>query len=98
MTRMLTNIAGNANIKLNQLIPIIQQKSFNTHRETLNQMEMFYIDQNKSWFNEVYNQLCGVWDGYLYIEMLESAKQYGLPTHILQRIANTIQFIGTRVK
>ena len=29
------------------------------HRETLNQMEMFYIDQNKSWFNEVYNMLCG---------------------------------------
>ena len=67
------------------------------HRETLNQMEMFYIDQNKSWFNEVYNMLCGVWDGYLYTEMLESAKQLGLPTHILQRIANTIQFIGTSV-
>ena len=61
-------------------------------------MKMFYIDQNKSWFNEVYNMLCGVWDGYLYTEMLESAKQLGLPTYILQRIANTIQFIGTSVK
>ncbi len=58
-------------------------------------VEDFYIDQNESWFNELYNQLCGVWDGYLYTEMLESAKEMGLPTHILQRIANTIQFIGT---
>jgi hypothetical protein len=46
----------------------------------------------------LYNKLCGVWDGYLYTDMLESAKQYGLPTQILQRIANTIQFIGTSQK
>jgi hypothetical protein len=63
------------------------------HSETLREVENFYIDRNESWFNEVYNQLCGVWDGYLYTEMLESAKQYGLPTHLLQRIANTIRFI-----
>ena len=67
------------------------------HSNTLRMVEDFYIDQNKSWFNEVYNMLCGVWDGYLYTEMLESAKQLGLPTNILQRIANTIQFIGTNV-
>jgi hypothetical protein len=68
------------------------------HRETLNQMEMFYIDQNKSWFNEVYNMLCGVWDGYLYTEMLESAKQLGLPVHITNRIQTTIQFIEKGIK
>lgn len=68
------------------------------HRETLNQMEMFYIDQNKSWFNEVYNMLCGVWDGYLYTRMLESAKQLGLPTHITNRISTTIKFIENGIK
>ena len=67
------------------------------HFQTLREVEDFYMNQNESWFNEVYNMLCGVWDGYLYTEMLESAKQLGLPTHILQRIANTIQFIGTNV-
>ena len=67
------------------------------HSQTLRMIEDFYIDRDESWFNDLYNQLCGVWDGYLYTEMLESAKQYGLPTHILQRIANTIQFIGTSV-
>jgi hypothetical protein len=68
------------------------------HRETLNQMEMFYIDQNKSWFNEVYNMLCGVWDGYLYTEMLESSKQLGLPTHITNRISTTIEFVEKGIK
>ena len=68
------------------------------HSQTLRMVEDFYIANDESWFNDLYNKLCGVWDGYLYTDMLESAKQYGLPTHILQRIANTIQFIGTSVK
>ena len=63
------------------------------HRETLNQVEVFYMDQNESWYNEVYNMLCGVWDGYLYTDLLESAKQLGLPTHITKRIQYTINFI-----
>jgi hypothetical protein len=63
------------------------------HSETLRRVENFYIDRNESWFNEVYNQLCGVWDGYLYTEMLDSAREIGIPPQILQRIANTIRFI-----
>jgi hypothetical protein len=68
------------------------------HSQTLRQVEDFYIDQDESWFTPLYNMLCGVWDGYLYTEMLEMAKEMELPTPILQRIANTIQFIGTSVK
>ena len=68
------------------------------HSQTIREVENFYIAKDESWFNDLYNKLCGVWDGYLYTDMLESAKQYGLPTHILQRIANTIQFIGTSQK
>jgi hypothetical protein len=63
------------------------------HSETLRRVENFYIDRNESWFNEVYNQLCGVWDGYLYTEMLDSAREIGIPPQILQRIANTMRFI-----
>ena len=63
------------------------------HSETLRRVENFYIDRNESWFNEVYNQLCGVWDGYLYTEMLDSAREIGIQPKILQRIANTIRFI-----
>ena len=68
------------------------------HSATLREVENFYLDKNESWFNEVYNMLCGVWDGYLYTEMLESAKQLGLPTHITDRIQTTIQFIEKGIK
>jgi hypothetical protein len=60
-------------------------------------VEDFHMDKDESWFNSLYNSLCGIWDGYLYPEMLEMAKEMELPTPILQRIANTIQFIGTNV-
>jgi hypothetical protein len=63
------------------------------HFETLRAVEDFYLEQDASWFNEVYNMLCGVWDGYLYTDLLESAKQLGLPTHITNRIEYTINFI-----
>jgi hypothetical protein len=77
---------------------LFNEEWMNYHSQTLREVENFYIDQNESWFNGLYNQLCGVWDGYLYTEMLESAKQYGLPTNILQRIANTIRFIQINQK
>jgi hypothetical protein len=64
------------------------------HATTLRMVEDFYMNQNESWFNEVYNMLCGVWDGYLYTDLLESAKQLGLPTHIINRIKYTINFIN----
>jgi len=68
------------------------------HSQTLRMVEDFYIDQDKSWFNDLYNQLCGVWDGYLYTEMLESSKQFGLPTHITDRIEITTNFIKNNKK
>ena len=68
------------------------------HSQTLRMVEDFYIENDESWFNDLYNQLCGVWDGYLYTEMLESAKQLGLPTHITNRISTTIKFIENGIK
>jgi hypothetical protein len=68
------------------------------HTITLRMVEDFHLNQNESWYTPLYNMLCGVWDGYLYTEMLETAKGMGLPTPILQRIANTTQFIGTSAK
>ena len=76
---------------------LFNQDWMDYHTTTLRMVEDFHIENDESWFTPLYNMLCGVWDGYLYSEMLETAKQMGLPTHILQRIANTIQFIGTSV-
>ncbi len=67
------------------------------HSVTIREVEYFFLDNGQSHFNPLTNQLNGVWDGYLYTEMLEMAKQMGLPTNLLQRIANVIQFIGTSV-
>lgn len=77
---------------------LFTEEMMDFHSTTLREVENFYMDKNQSWFNEVYNQLCGVWDGYLYTEMLESAKQLGLPTHITNRILTTIQFIENGIK
>ena len=77
---------------------LFTEEMMDFHSTTLREVENFYMDKNQSWFNEVYNQLCGVWDGYLYTEMLESAKQLGLPTHITNRISTTIQFIENGIK
>jgi len=63
------------------------------HSDTLRAVEDFHMARKESWFNEVYNMLNGIWDGYLYTDLLESAKQMGLPTHITNRIEYTINFI-----
>ncbi len=63
------------------------------HSTTLRMIEDYHMNRNESWFTPLYNMLCGVWDGYLYTEMLEMAKQMGLPTHITNRIKFTESFI-----
>ncbi len=77
---------------------LFSEKMMDFHSTTLRMVEDYHIARDESWFTPLYNMLCGVWDGYLYTEMLEMGKEMGLPTPILQRIANTIQFIGTSVK
>lgn len=77
---------------------IFNQDWMSYHSETLRRVENFYIDQDESWFNEVYNQLCGIWDGYLYTNVIHSAREIGIPPQILQRIANTIRFIESTQK
>ncbi len=64
------------------------------HSTTLRMVEDYHMNRNESWFTSLYNMLCGVWDGYLYTEMLETAKQMGLPTHIINRIEFTESFIN----
>ncbi len=64
------------------------------HSETLRMVEDFYMDQNESWFNDMYNMLCGIWDGYFYTEMIPMAKELGLPESIINRIDYTESIIN----
>ena len=52
------------------------------------------MNQDKSWFNDMYNMLCGVWDGYFYTEMIPMAKELGLPQSIIDRIDWTEFYIN----
>jgi hypothetical protein len=76
---------------------LFNEEWMNYHSQTLRMVEDFHMDRDESWYTPLYNQLCGVWDGYLYTEMLEMAKQIGLPVYIIQRIVNTIGFIETNI-
>jgi len=64
------------------------------HSQTLRMVEDFYMEQDKSWFNDMYNMLCGIWDGYFYTEMIPMAKELGWPEYIINRIDYTESIIN----
>ena len=73
---------------------IFSNEMMEYHSQTLRLVEDFYMNQDKSWFNDMYNMLCGVWDGYFYTEMIPMAKELGLPQSIIDRIDWTEFYIN----
>ena len=73
---------------------IFSNEMMEYHSQTLRLVEDFHMNQNESWFNEVYNMLCGIWDGYLYTEMIPMAKELGYPQSIIDRIDWTEFYIN----
>jgi hypothetical protein len=63
------------------------------HSTTIRLVEDFFMDRNESWFNELTNMLCGIWDGYLYEDLLPKAKESGLPIEDVRRIETVIDLI-----
>jgi hypothetical protein len=51
------------------------------------------MEKNETWFNELNNMLAGIWDGYLYDNLLPKAKEEGLPIEDIRRIETTIYLI-----
>ena len=72
---------------------LFSDKMMEFHSQTLRMEEDYHMDRDESWFTPLYNQLCGIWDGYFYEDTLEMAKQMGLPTHITNRIEFTEKYI-----
>ena len=64
------------------------------HSTTLRMVEDFYMNQNESWFNDMYNMLCGIWDGYFYTEVIPMDYELGLPQSIIDRIDYTELYIN----
>lgn len=63
------------------------------HSTTVRQVEDFLIDTEQDLFNDLTNSLYGIWDGYLYTDLLQSAKKYRVTQEIMARIKITINFI-----
>lgn len=63
------------------------------HRTTIRNVEDFFLNNNQSPFNTLTNMLSGIYDGYLYNDLLETAKQIGLPMEDIRRIESTIDVI-----
>ena len=63
------------------------------HSRTIRLVEDWYISRDESWYTELYNELCGIWDGYLYWNLLGQAKEAGLPESILERLRITTNLI-----
>lgn len=63
------------------------------HSQTIRLVEDFYMEKNQTWFNELTNMLAGIWDGYLYDNLLPKAKEEGLPIEDIRRIETTIDLI-----
>lgn len=68
------------------------------HRDTLRSVEEFFLNIDETPFNQLTNMLCGIWDGYLYNEILETAKQFEVSPYIIQRIETIIEFIKSNLK
>jgi len=77
---------------------IFSSEDHDFHSTTIRQVEDWYIGQNKTWFTNLYNELCGIWDGYLYWNLLGQAKEAGLPESIIERIKVTVNIIKNENK
>lgn len=63
------------------------------HSETINLVQRWCMDNNVSIFGGVPNMLSGIWDGFLYPNLIKDAKALGLTKSIIDRIEQTVQII-----
>ena len=63
------------------------------HSTTIRNVSNYIWETQKEVHSELENMLCGIWDGYLYNNLLETAKQVGLPMEDVRRIESTISVI-----
>lgn len=64
------------------------------HADTVRQVEDFFLNsEDISMYNQLTNKLYGIWDGFLYTDLLRTAKEYKVGEEIIDRIKKTIDFI-----
>jgi len=68
------------------------------HSITIRNIEDFYLQKGESMFNSLVNMLSGIWDGYLYDDLLSKAKSENLIFEDYCRIVSTVDFIKNNLK
>lgn len=70
---------------------IFSQEDVNFHMRTIKLYEDWLLDNDLDLFNETTNMLFGIWDGYLYNDLLSSLSD--APEEIIERVKKTIRKI-----
>ena len=63
------------------------------HSQTIRMVEDFWIENDDFVYSDLLNALMGIWDGYLYDDIIPIAHADGLPEELIGRIQTTIDFI-----
>ena len=72
---------------------IFNSEMMSFHSQTIREVEDFFIENDESMFNQLTNMLCGIWDGYLYDNLMDVALEMGIHNGLIDRIEQTIEFI-----
>lgn len=72
---------------------IFNAEMMSFHSTTVRQVENFFIENDLNMYNELTNKLYGIWDGYLYTDLLRTANDHGIGEKLMARIEKTIDFI-----
>jgi hypothetical protein len=67
------------------------------HSTTIRQVEDYFIDNKESFFNPLTNMLAGIWDGYLYDNLLDTALEMGIHNGLIERIEYIIGVINVHI-
>jgi hypothetical protein len=76
---------------------IFSSEMMTFHSTTIRNIENFYLQKDESMFNNLINMLNGIWDGYLYDDLLSKAKSENLIFEDYCRIESTVDFIKDRL-
>jgi hypothetical protein len=63
------------------------------HSQTIRLVEDFWMANDNLVYSDLLNALMGIWDGYLYDDIIAIAYMDGLPEELISRIQTTIDFI-----
>ena len=72
---------------------LFTEEMMSFHSQTIRLVEDFWMENDNLVYSDLLNALMGIWDGYLYDDIIAIAHMDGLPEELISRIQTTIDFI-----